>query len=365
MDSIWIEENKLYQDNIPSVQLLNSSKPIIKNSQTIELPPLPPTSFFQTLLKEQEARENQERQRQEQTNGKFLKLFKKLSITNQRSDSSKPSSSDHVPLVKPVRKISTPFAFSHISHVDNTPIESPQEPRTPQMNGDEAKDRLSPLIGKNGPNAVCFNPTSPTSVVKSHKSGSSFPRSASSSTIQSSVGKNSLFSRSESISSSLYSRKNSINLSTPLNMKKLKTVSLTQVSMNNHDQDPNLQQVNGQNHVSEQDEENEEIELEYNKHINYNLQEIIKSIDEFNENYQQSSTQEKYFDQSKLNYNCQDLEIDIDDEINSILNYNEVEEELKAFNNNNNIHNTCNNGFYNHPGAQHNDSDDEVVYDKF
>lgn len=278
--------------------------------------------------------------------GKFLKLFKKLAITHKED---KPEQV----LAKPVRKISTPFAFSHISHVDNSPVES-SEPNTPKLNDDESKDSLSPLVGKkDGPSALCFNPTSPT-VIKS-KNGS-FPRSASTSTIQSSIGKNSLFSRSESISSSLYSRKDSINLSTPLNMKKLKTVSLAQVSINNHNQDPNFQQgptmTNSTTTTDEREEseESEEIELEYNKHINYNLQEIIKSIDEFNENYQQSSTQDKYLNQTSSH--------DVDD-VESILRYHEVEDELRTFNNNSHQAEL----FYQN-GCDSNDSE-EVVYDKF
>lgn len=109
--SIWLDDedqSKLYI-NDPTVEVVNSDIPILDSKKTIDLPPLPPTSYFQQTLDEMEYN-----RRKNEKSSKLKVMFKKLSLTD------KPSPAKER---KPLRrKISTPFDFSHVGHVSHEPI---------------------------------------------------------------------------------------------------------------------------------------------------------------------------------------------------------------------------------------------------
>ncbi|KAH3676313.1 hypothetical protein WICMUC_002109 [Wickerhamomyces mucosus] len=329
MDSIWIEENKLYQDNIPSVRLINSNSPQILNQNTIELPPLPPTSYFQTLLKEQ-AINNHHNNNNSTNNGtigniqendlnkKFTKFFKKLSIKNQNNDNNNNKNKNNDrgkerPFV--TRKISTPFGFNHISHVDHQPLDQQglQIPKERQsLRNDERKlqtnsyrqsqrtslssvasppplpplPSLSPSLSpsssssdipprskqrRNTTDSFTFDSTAFSA---NCTSPTTFPRSISASTLQSNSTKSSsIFSMSRSDSNqSLKKSKQFYNISP----------SLAEI---NQDLQNNFQK--NYDYLDEEDE----LDYEYNQNNSgkigkeSNIGDIIKSIDGFNEKY--------------------------------------------------------------------------------
>lgn len=172
MDSIWIEDensDKLYVNN-PNVQLINSETPILLSKNNIELPPLPPSSFFQSTIQEKKRIELQKKQ------SSLVKIFKKLSFNKEQEETTKP------------KKISTPFHFNHISHINQeTPItnKSFQLPSTPKIES-----------------GISFNTTSPRK-----KKISSISNSAS---INSNLFQRSM-SHSNSIGSNLFQRTGSIS----------------------------------------------------------------------------------------------------------------------------------------------------------
>ncbi|CCH46526.1 Autophagy-related protein [Wickerhamomyces ciferrii] len=102
--SIWVEDEQTskFHFNDPNVQYINSDKPFLSNKEHIELPPLPPSSFFSSL---------DSKPIDSKSKKSFIKAFKKL--LSDDSDSKQPKKQQ----IR--RKISTPFGFNHISHIDN------------------------------------------------------------------------------------------------------------------------------------------------------------------------------------------------------------------------------------------------------
>lgn len=115
MDSIWLEDDnrdKLYNISLPNVEVLNSDTPILGSRNNVELPPLPPTSYFSTLMAHRaQEEENDERNKlsTKKSAAKLLHVFKK-SFMNVDKENERDKQ-------KLRSRISTPYGFSHISHV--------------------------------------------------------------------------------------------------------------------------------------------------------------------------------------------------------------------------------------------------------
>jgi hypothetical protein len=133
MNSIWLEEDHGKLSFPAPVTMLNSDKPMLQ-STTVELPPLPPTSYFSRFREEPKKKNN-----------KFISAFKKLSGHETQKPKTRP-------------KISTPYGFSHISHVDGE-------------NDTQSKPSIQEAAA---PTGVAFNRTLPQQTVTS-----SLPRSTS------------------------------------------------------------------------------------------------------------------------------------------------------------------------------------------
>lgn len=140
MDSIWLEDDHNEKLYLPApVTMLNAKVPML-HSQTLELPPLPPTSYFSETLKQPAIKKN-----------KFMRALKKLSGDNDKQEH------------KPRPKISTPYGFSHISHVDN---ETPATNRSFEMPRRAPSKPASTMTESSG-TGVTFNTTLPTTLPRS------------------------------------------------------------------------------------------------------------------------------------------------------------------------------------------------------
>ncbi|CAM9020153.1 unnamed protein product [Wickerhamomyces anomalus] len=104
--SIWVEDEQSskFHLNDPNLKILNSQVPLLSSKENIELPPLPPSSFFSYSLKDEDE--------SAKSSNKLHKMFKKFGLNNDQSKA---------PVKKVKRKISTPFGFNHVSHIDNKP----------------------------------------------------------------------------------------------------------------------------------------------------------------------------------------------------------------------------------------------------
>lgn len=175
--SIWVEDEQSskFHLNDPNLKILNSQVPLLSSKETIELPPLPPSSFFTSLKNEENT-----------SKGSIRQFFKKLGNSN-----------DANPKKKTIRKkISTPFGFNHISHIDNQAQENqvitvqqlshtptPSTSTTPTTSTNSKR-------GSHSAKAFCTSPQIPGFI----------PRSISNATTLSSTSSTQLFTRSGSIS---------------------------------------------------------------------------------------------------------------------------------------------------------------------
>ena len=172
MESIWIEDE--YKLQAPrEVQVINSEKPELK-SKMVELPPLPPTSYFQSLL--MPTGENKTKKKRG-----LSRLLDKLN-------------GEQV-YVKPRPKISTPYGFNHIGHVaeDTTVVGDEHEHGEGKHHDGEHYDGQAadaPADANSRDKPVAINTTS------------SIPRSTSQQTslVSSTFTRNSVVTRATSIS---------------------------------------------------------------------------------------------------------------------------------------------------------------------
>lgn len=188
MDSIWLEDDhgKLF---LPApVTMLNSATPMLR-AGTVQLPPLPPTSFFSPAV----APSSNDR-----TVNKFFAAFKKLSGQENKTPK------------RPRPKISTPYSFSHISHVDEEtpathtsfdlpPRKAPHPETTHPAGSGVAFNRTSPQLGSSIPRSV----SQPTSLVSSTFTRASVSTMATLNTRQNST------KRQDSMSTSCHNHSNS------------------------------------------------------------------------------------------------------------------------------------------------------------
>lgn len=176
--SIWVEDEQSskFHLNDPNLKILNSQVPLLSSKETIELPPLPPSSFFTSLSKNDETSSSK---------GSIRQFFKKLGNSN-----------DNNPKKKTIRKkISTPFGFNHISHIDNQTQEKvitvQQLSHTPTAStSTTTTNSTTSKRGSHSAKAFCTSPQIPGFI----------PRSISNATTLSNTSSTQMFTRSGSIS---------------------------------------------------------------------------------------------------------------------------------------------------------------------
>lgn len=123
MESIWLEEDnsaKLTINN-PLVATINSNKPLLLNKRNIELPPLPPSSYFSSQAvpaSQKESRGGKSEYKKHKKDNILISAFKKLSVDYHQYQQQ--VQEQQQPARKTFNKrISTPFDFSHIQHMDS------------------------------------------------------------------------------------------------------------------------------------------------------------------------------------------------------------------------------------------------------
>lgn len=200
--SIWVEDEQSskFHLNDPNLKILNSQVPLLSSKENIELPPLPPSSFFSYSLKDEDE--------SAKSSNKLHKMFKKFGLNNDQSKA---------PVKKVKRKISTPFGFNHVSHIDNKPgatITVNQLSEIQPQEQDELDEPSQSNRTSTSAKAFCTSPQINTTTTTTTKQ---IPRSISNATSLSRTPSSQLFTRSASIStmattisSKTHSKKNSI-----------------------------------------------------------------------------------------------------------------------------------------------------------
>lgn len=222
MDSIWVEDEQSskFHLNDPNLKILNSQVPILSSKENIELPPLPPTSFFTHTLSSDDVGAATK-------NNKFLSMFKKLGISSNTMNHSNNNDQPKTEIRRVKKKISTPFGFNHISHIDNQAggaitvnqlsemaLKEEPESLTDATGPDVSKSNRTSTSAKAFCTSPQIKPIPSTTVSTKH-----IPRSVSNATTLSRASSSQLFTRSGSIStmattisSKTHSKKNSTSI---------------------------------------------------------------------------------------------------------------------------------------------------------